>query len=92
MGMKKFHDKSIKVYDIDINDITNECFDTMVETILDCSMAKAEGVSGVGDFDKESILEFKPHINIASGYNHLGTTTVVALMENTIKVYKNMLG
>ena len=22
MGMKKFHDKSIKVYDIDINDIT----------------------------------------------------------------------
>ena len=79
-----------KLFDVD--DITNECFDTMVETILDCSMAKAEGVSGVGDFDKESILEFKPHIDIASGYNHLGTTTVAALMENVVKVYKNMLG
>ena len=79
-----------KLFDVD--DITNEYFDTMVETILDCSMAKVEGISGVGDFDKENILEFKPHIDIASGYNHLGTTTVVALMENTIKVYKNMLG
>ena len=79
-----------KLFDID--DITDERFDTMVETILDCSMAKVEGIVGVGDFDKESILEFKPNINIASGYNHLGTTTVVALMDNTIKVYKNMLG
>ena len=50
-----------KLFDVD--DITDEYFDTMVETILDCSMAKAEGVSGVGDFNKESILEFKPHIN-----------------------------
>ena len=62
----------------------------MVETILDCSMAKEDGIPGVGDFDKESILELKPHINIASGYNHLGTTTVVALMENVVKVYKNI--
>ena len=79
-----------KLFDID--DITNEYFDTMVETILDCSMAKAEGVSGVGDFDKESILKYKPNIDIASGFGHTGLLTTYCLFENVVKVYKNMLG
>ena len=59
-------------------------------TIIDCSMYRGED-GKVGDFDKEDILKHS-YVNIASGYNHIGTTTVVALMENVVKVYKNMLG
>ena len=45
----------------------------------------------ISDFDKESILEIKPNIKIASGYKHLGLMTTYCLMENTIKYYENKL-
>lgn len=57
-------------------------------TIVDCSMDKVEGIKGVGDCDKEDILEYFPKINIASGYNHTGIFTVLALMNNVIKAHK----
>lgn len=59
-----------------------------VETIIDCSMDKVTDVPGVGDCDKEKILNFLPHINIASGYGHTGTMTVLGLCENVIKAHK----
>ena len=58
--------------------------------IIDCSMHRGED-GKVGDFDKEDVLNNCPYINIASGYGHSGVTTVVALMDNIIKVYKNIL-
>lgn len=63
-----------------------------VKTIIDCSMDRAEGVPGVGDFDKEDILEKCPNINIASGYGHTGVLTVVALCENVLKSHKLIIG
>ena len=60
-----------------------------VETIIDCSMDKIEGVPGVGDCNKEDILQKRIDIKIASGYGHTGTCTVLGLMENIIKAYKN---
>lgn len=57
-------------------------------TIIDCSMDKVDGVSGVGDFDKEDILNTFPKVNIASGFGHTGTMTCIALMENVIKAHK----
>ena len=62
-----------------------------IETIIDCSMTPQDGIKGVGDFDKESILENKPNVSIASGYGHTGLTTVVALMNNVILAYKNQM-
>lgn len=56
--------------------------------IIDCSMDKVEGVKGVGDCDKEDILEYFPKVDIASGYNHTGLFTVLALMSNVIKAHK----
>lgn len=55
--------------------------------IIDCSMDKVEGIDGVGDFDKEDILE-NTSIAIASGYGHTGLMTVISLMENVVKVYE----
>ena len=63
-----------------------------VETIIDCSMNKVDGIPGVGDCDREDILTNKSNILIASGYKHTGTFTVLALMENIIKAYKNQKG
>lgn len=57
-------------------------------TIVDCSMDKVEGIKGVGDCDKEDILEHFPKVSIASGYNHTGLFTVLALMSNVIKAHK----
>lgn len=51
-------------------------------------MDKVEGISGVGDFNKEDILNTFPNINIASGYGHTGILTCIALMENVIKAHK----
>lgn len=62
----------------------------VVRTIIDCSMYRGED-GKVGDFNKEDVLNCYPYINIASGYGHSGVTTVVALMENVIQVYKNIL-
>ena len=56
--------------------------------IVDCSMDKVDGVKGVGDCDKEDILERFPKVNIASGYGHSGLFTVLALMSNVIKAHK----
>ena len=75
----------------DVFSICDENLNTRVETILDCSMARVDGILNVGDFDKESILEIKPNIKIASGYKHLGLMTTYCLMENTIKYYENKL-
>lgn len=61
-------------------------------TIIDCSMDKVEGVKGVGDCDKEDILERFPKVNIASGYGNSGLFTVLALMSNVIKCHKIMRG
>ena len=61
-----------------------------VGTIIDCSMHRGED-GKVGDFDKESVLEVYPYINIASGYGHSGLLTTYSLMDNIIKVYKNIL-
>lgn len=57
------------------------------QVLIDCSMNRIDGVPGVGDMDKEDILE---HLNvkIASGYGHTGPATVAALMENVIKTYE----
>lgn len=59
-----------------------------VKTVIDCSMDKVEGVNGVGDFNKEDVLEERPNINMASGYGHTGLVTVVALMDNVVKSHK----
>ena len=63
-----------------------------VETIIDCSMDKVEGIPGVGDCDKENILKNLPSIDIASGYGHTGVLTVIALCENVVKSHKLMIG
>jgi methylenetetrahydrofolate dehydrogenase (NADP+)/methenyltetrahydrofolate cyclohydrolase len=65
---------------------------SFVETIIDCSMDRVDGIPGVGDFDKEDILNHYSNINIASGYGHTGTLTVIALCENVIKSHKLMMG
>lgn len=62
-----------------------------VQTIIDCSMDKVDGIAGVGDCDKEDILENLPHINIASGYGHTGIMTVLGLCDNVIKAHKLFL-
>lgn len=60
--------------------------------IIDCSMAKKEGIQGVGDFDKESILDdefsFHSDVRIASGYGHTGLLTTTFLMNNVIMCYE----
>lgn len=60
-------------------------------TIIDCSMTPKEGVKGVGDCDKEKILEYSPSCKIASGFGHTGPMTVMALMENVIIACENKL-
>lgn len=59
-----------------------------VQTVIDCSMNKVAGINGVGDFNKENVLEERPSVDIASGFGHTGLCTVVALMENVIKSHK----
>lgn len=56
--------------------------------IIDCSMAKVEGVKGVGDVDLEDILLHRPDIIISSGYGQTGVLTTVALANNLIQAYK----
>lgn len=63
-----------------------------IETIIDCSMDKLEGIPGVGDCDKENILEYLPDINIASGYGHTGMMTVLGLCENVVKAHEIFIG
>ena len=71
--------KIFGVYDIEYD----------VETIIDCSMTKKEGVQGVGDWDKEEILDCSfIDVNIASGYGHTGLLTTAGLMANVIKAFK----
>lgn len=62
-----------------------------VQTIIDCSMDKVEGIKGVGDCDKERIISKHPSIDIASGYGHTGIMTVLGLCENVIKAHKNFI-
>lgn len=63
-------------------------FNIGVETIIDCSMDKVEGIPGVGDCDKENILKYLPSINVASGYGNTGPATVMSLFDNLVKAYK----
>lgn len=63
-----------------------------INTIIDCSMDKVSGIPGVGDCDKEKILEFLPNVNIASGYGHTGLMTVLGLCENVVKAHKLSIG
>ena len=64
-------------------DIGDRC-----KLIIDCSMAKVEGVKGVGDVDLEDILLYRPDIIISSGYGQTGILTTVALVNNLIQAYK----
>lgn len=57
------------------------------QVLIDCSMYHEEGISGVGDMDKEDILN-NLDVKIASGYGHTGPTTVMGLMENVIRSYE----
>lgn len=62
-------------------------FNAFGQIIIDCSMAKVDGIDGVGDCDKESIL-YKTHNTIASGYGHTGPATVMGLMDNVVQFYE----
>lgn len=57
------------------------------QLIIDCSMYKDPNIPGVGDFDKEDILQ---HTNatIASGYGHTGPATIMGLLDNVIRYYE----
>lgn len=57
------------------------------QVIIDCSMASVEGVKGVGDFNKEDILENTNNF-IASGFGHTGPATIMGLMDNVVKYYE----
>lgn len=57
-------------------------------TIIDCSMTTKPGELGVGDLDKENVMDWLCNANVISGYNNTGLTTVYSLMENTVKAYK----
>ena len=61
------------------------------ELIIDCSMTKVEGISNVGDWNKESVLESNRDVDIASGYGATGVLTVLGLCENIIKSYENII-
>lgn len=62
---------------------------TKTQVIVDCSMHKKDGIPGVGDFDKEDVLENCPKVAIASGYGHTGPMTVLALFDNLLIAAKN---
>lgn len=64
----------------------------IVETIIDCSMARFKGVDGVGDWDKESVQDAFPEINIASGYGYTGLMTCLALIDNVLNYYTDKRG
>jgi methylenetetrahydrofolate dehydrogenase (NADP+)/methenyltetrahydrofolate cyclohydrolase len=68
-----------------------EVCDIKTELIIDCSMYREQGIEGVGDFDKEEVIENCPQVDIASGYGNTGTLTCIALCENVIKSYENRL-
>lgn len=57
------------------------------QVLIDCSMYHEEGIPGVGDMDKEDILN-NLDVKIASGYGHTGPSTVMGLMENVIRSYE----
>lgn len=65
-------------------------FNTFGQVIVDCSMAKVDGIDGVGDCDKDSIMN-KTHNTIASGYGHTGPATVMGLMSNVVQYYEMRL-
>lgn len=55
--------------------------------IIDCSMYKEDGIPGVGDWDKESVLNGAPGVEIASGYGHTGPATIYGLIHNVLKAH-----
>lgn len=63
-------------------------FSNKCKLIIDCSMTKVEGILGVGDLDKEQLLEHRPDIVVSSGYNQSGLLTVTALANNLVQAYK----
>lgn len=69
--------------------IFNEHSTSRRAIVVDCSMDKEEGIVGVGDFDKESVVEGDNDIQIASGYGATGLLTTCYLMENVVKSYLN---
>lgn len=70
--------------------IFNSSYFTRGQVLIDCSMNQDPNKPGVGDMDKEDILEYL-NVVIASGYGHTGPATVVGLIENTIKVYEQQM-
>lgn len=63
-------------------------FGDKCKLIIDCSMTKVEGIKGVGDLDKEEVLENRPDIIVSSGYRQTGLLTCISLAENTIRTTK----
>lgn len=59
------------------------------QIIIDCSMAKVDGLDGVGDVNKGCIL-LRTENKIASGYGHTGPATILGLMDNVIKHYEGL--
>lgn len=62
-------------------------FNDINQIIIDCSMEKVDGISGVGDVDKEDVL-LHTYNHIASGYGHTGPATILGLLDNVVKYYE----
>jgi len=62
-------------------------FNKTNQIIIDCSMKKIDGISGVGDVDKEDVL-LHTYNCIASGYGHTGPATILGLLDNVISYYE----
>ena len=56
------------------------------QLIIDCSMERVDGITGVGDFNKLDVLR-ETNCTIASGYGHTGPATVLGLMHNVLSYY-----
>lgn len=67
-------------------DISKGC-----KLIIDCSMKKIEGMSGVGDFVKEDVLQNRPKTVICSGYGQSGIATTLAVVDNLLSCCENNL-
>lgn len=63
-------------------------FSDKVKMIIDCSMDKAEGISGVGDIFQDEVLKNMPNCILSSGFRQTGLLTCVALSANLIKAYE----
>ena len=60
------------------------------QVIIDCSMTRVRNIPGVGDVNKEDIINNTMN-SIASGFGHTGPATVMGLMNNVVKYYEMMM-